>query len=354
MGTVSLEEFEAFKSSVLADLTALRTSIMTTQATLDVDVGVATDTFAAQGTPPPLVTTPGAPAAGGFPGVAHCPAAVPGAFSLALSGMQMLDAEGKEFLRIWGTDPRSASYNSYNLYVGAEAGLNQPIENVSSSAFYNAGIGTWAMKNIVGGSNNVAVGAFAMGGTGPDPDCCTAVGSMALWRGEGNYNDAFGNSALAMLTTGQYNAAFGIGSLMYATLGNENVALGSYCGVGSAVLKDSKDRSLPEPLSILPDDVSTVDSQLVLVGHRAGRSPVTGSTDIPIVNAIAIGNRALFDKSNTAVIGNVAVTDVYFGSTAAQANVHAKGLTLSALPTAAAGLAPGTLWNNAGVVNVAP
>lgn len=43
-------------SSVVSDLNSLRDSIMLTQASLDADSGVATDTFVAQGTPPPITT----------------------------------------------------------------------------------------------------------------------------------------------------------------------------------------------------------------------------------------------------------------------------------------------------------
>lgn len=43
-------------SSVVTDLNSLRDSIMLINASLDADAGVATDTFAANGTPPPITT----------------------------------------------------------------------------------------------------------------------------------------------------------------------------------------------------------------------------------------------------------------------------------------------------------
>jgi hypothetical protein len=53
---VSQADFDALKSTVKADLNALRDSIMLTNASLDADAGVATTTFAANGDPPPLTT----------------------------------------------------------------------------------------------------------------------------------------------------------------------------------------------------------------------------------------------------------------------------------------------------------
>jgi|SRR5580765_825357 len=43
-------------ASVVADLNALRDSIMLTNASLDADTGVATNTYAANGDPPPITT----------------------------------------------------------------------------------------------------------------------------------------------------------------------------------------------------------------------------------------------------------------------------------------------------------
>jgi hypothetical protein len=55
-GGVSKADFDELKANVIADLNNLRDAIMYTQASLDADAGVATDTFVLNGTPPPLVT----------------------------------------------------------------------------------------------------------------------------------------------------------------------------------------------------------------------------------------------------------------------------------------------------------
>jgi hypothetical protein len=51
---VSKTEFEAFKAAVIADLNNLRDSIALMASSLDDDAGVATTTYAATCTPPPI------------------------------------------------------------------------------------------------------------------------------------------------------------------------------------------------------------------------------------------------------------------------------------------------------------
>ena len=51
---VSRAEFDAFKAAVISDLNALRDAICLSNASLDADTGVATDTYAANGNPPPI------------------------------------------------------------------------------------------------------------------------------------------------------------------------------------------------------------------------------------------------------------------------------------------------------------
>ena len=50
-------------------------------------------------------------------------------------------------------------------------------------------------------------------------------------------------------------------------------------------------------------------------------------------NAIVIGSSAVSAGSHTAVIGNSSMTDVYFGSSSANANIHAKKLFLGSSST---------------------
>jgi hypothetical protein len=55
-GGVSQAAFDELKSSVIVDLNNLRDTIMLMQASLDMDAGVATDTWVETGTPPALTT----------------------------------------------------------------------------------------------------------------------------------------------------------------------------------------------------------------------------------------------------------------------------------------------------------
>jgi len=55
-GGVSQADFDALKTTVKSDLTALGDSIMLMNQTLDADTGVATTTYAETCNPPPLET----------------------------------------------------------------------------------------------------------------------------------------------------------------------------------------------------------------------------------------------------------------------------------------------------------
>ncbi len=108
---------------------------------------------------------------------------------------------------------------------------------------------------------------------------------------------AIGNSALQNITEGISNIAVGTASGYATTDGNANVFVGT-----SAYSKESS------------------GSDITVVGTTAYSD--TGVTD----NAIALGHAAGVTANNTAVIGNSAVTDVYFGSSTALAKIHASNL----------------------------
>ncbi len=108
---------------------------------------------------------------------------------------------------------------------------------------------------------------------------------------------AIGNSALQSITEGVSNTAIGTASGNATTDGIRNVFIGD-----GAYAKESSGNSI------------------TVIGQSATAD--TGVTD----NAIALGRAAIVTANNTAVIGNSAVTDVYFGSASALAKVHASNL----------------------------
>ena len=58
-----------------------------------------------------------------------------------------------------------------------------------------------------------------------------------------------------------------------------------------------------------------------------------GVTGSQISNSFCLGSGALFEASNTGVLGNTSVTDIYFGGSTAQAVAHALGVSLTGTST---------------------
>lgn len=207
------------------------------------------------------------------------PADAGGEYTLANSGVVMLDGNGAEIFRVRGGDPDDNNFNSWNLYVGKAAGANQPSDNVDAG-YYNVGIGPSSLTAITTGYENVGVGVLAL----------SSVTS-------GNRNVALGHEAGSDLTTGRFNAFFGNEAGTNTTDGINNAAFGDAAG------------------------------------------PTTGSLN----NTVAFGADAKPSASNRGVIGNVNVTDFYFGSETAAARLHAAGVTVPTLTSGVSLAAPGNL-----------
>jgi len=245
-------------------------------------------------------------------------------YTLLNTGIYVTDANGVEVFRIWGSDPDPSftNFNTWNLYLGYQAGFSQPSDN-TSAGYSNIGIGHKSLFSITTGIGNISAGneTLLLNNTGSNN---TAIGHSALISNTaGNYNLAIGNSALQSSdspagdvgnvgigafalqfnVTGIYNTAVGADSLSNNT-GSYNTAIGRSTGSGSIG-----------------------DSSMVFIGRAADH--VNGGT---LTNGIAIGASAQVEASNTAVIGNNLVTDVYFGSTAGNAKLHADGSLLTNLP----------------------
>lgn len=203
-----------------------------------------------------------------------------------------------------------------NTYVGQGAGF----DNVNSST--NVGIGYHAGKGIIGNSgtgDNTCIGAAA-GNAAAGSTAMTNVfigkscaGNAKLTSGYSNV--AVGYNAALNMTSGNTNVFVGTGAAFSLTTGSSNVMVGKYAAGYTATSANA----------------TTTGAQNVFIGEEAGGAS-TGQTS----NAIAIGYRALVTASNTAVIGNSSITDVYLGSEAANAILHTKQLRIPALNTAPA------------------
>ncbi|MEZ4156370.1 MAG: tail fiber domain-containing protein [Candidatus Paceibacterota bacterium] len=202
-----------------------------------------------------------------------------GAYTATSSGIFMYDAAGVEMFRLVATDPDPSfsNYNTWNLYLGRQAGLSQPSDN-SSAGYNNIGIGYQSLYSINQGNSNVALGNAALFDNTNGNDN-TAIGTNALENNvTGTGNTALGRSALATNSTSHSNTAIGSNALQ-ATTGANNTALGYYAG--NAINSGANN---------------------ITIGYAAGDNLTTGSNNIIIgYNIDAVAN----NSANTLNIGNI-------------------------------------------------
>jgi len=240
-------------------------------------------------------------------------------------------------------------------YTGATANVDLGIHNLTADrlASTNDAIINSVTVGLGGGSvfSNTAVGYEALISADPTSSGNTAVGFRALRNARytgsntavgydalggtsgGGENTAVGVSSLKNNTTGSYNSAFGVTTLTNNTTGSANTALGWESlafnnGDGNTVIGF---RSLKE---------NTTGNYNTVMGREAGWRQANGTSlsspenSIYIGafskgynddddNSIVIGYQTTGAGANKAVIGNSQVTDVYFGSSAGLAKIHA-------------------------------
>lgn len=181
-----------------------------------------------------------------------------------------------------------------------------------ASGNYNTAFGDSALRANTTGRRNTAVGTYAMyNNIGGYYNC--AYGSLALYTNtSGDYNNSFGNQSLQYNTIGSNNNAFGMGALGLNVDGNDNVAMGY----------------LALQLGTSPDRVVAIGTQ---AAYRYEGS-----------DTVAIGYQAL---SNSGAIGayNVAIGSASMGAmTSGNSNIGIGRRTLNTQTTASNNVAIGT------------
>jgi len=194
-----------------------------------------------------------------------------------------------------------------NTFVGKNSGnftMGSTATEVYESS-YNTAVGYRSLYSNTTGFQNTAVGYRSLHSntTGYDN---TAVGYTSLLDNTtGYHNTAVGHISLTNNTTGYHNTAVGHTSLLNNTTGNQNTALGYY--------------SLAN---------NTTGYYNTAVGYNAGRyvDGLTGNdtSDTSIYlgtdtkagadgnsNEIVIGYDAVGQGSNTIMLGNSSITDLY-------------------------------------------
>jgi hypothetical protein len=189
------------------------------------------------------------------------------------------------------------STSTANTMVGAGAGQ-------VNTASYNTFLGAYSgLSNTTGGSNTFV--GFNSGGTSTTGSYNSFFGSSAGSEAVGGYNVAVGDSALSRLSLG----------------GSGNTAIGFEAG---RYYGDTAAFSLTS----------------------AGNSLFLGNSARPLANSqtnqIVIGYDAVGAGNNTATLGNEDIVKTILRGT----------INAADLPTSAAGLSAGDIWNNGGVLNI--
>lgn len=193
-----------------------------------------------------------------------------------------------------------------NTSVGKDA-----LTGANSSSYNNTAIGYRALVNQGSAGDSTAVGYFALANNTTGSDGNTAVGSGAMKENTtGRFNTALGGGALSINTTGEFNTAIGV-----SALGNNNDSSNIAIGFRSGVWWADGSTALTSP------------ERSIYIGNLAR------GYDNNDTNSIVIGESAIGAGANKAVIGNSAMEDVYFGSSAGLANIHATTLFLGSSTT---------------------
>ena len=156
------------------------------------------------------------------------------------------------------------------------------------------------------------------------------AGNSTMTNGAGgtylaSYNMGLGNGSLHNLTNGWANAAIGMSALQLSTTGYLDTAVGYYALYGNTTGIN---------LVGIGANAGWYQADGVTALASASRSVYVGSDVRGFSNAddntIVIGYAAIGAGANKAVIGNASLTDVYLGSSAGLAILHAATLTLTA------------------------
>ncbi|KKQ77867.1 MAG: hypothetical protein A3A96_00570 [Candidatus Zambryskibacteria bacterium RIFCSPLOWO2_01_FULL_39_39] len=256
-----------------------------------------------------------------------------------------------------------------NIVAGNLSGTNTGDQNLSGLVPYtgatgpvNLGVFDLMVNGITagkgpnsGGSNdNTAFGAKALDGntTGSHN---TAIGNLSLTLNQGGVdNVAVGHRSMQNNTSGVNNTAVGSNSAINNVSGNENTSIGALANYGNST--GHGNTSIGTSALRWNNGVYNV-----AVGVDAGREQADGTTQLTSAdnsiyigfgargydnsddNSIVIGHNAIGAGANKAVIGNSNVTDVYFGSSSGNANLHAANICVVSSGSSAPSSTPAAL-----------
>jgi hypothetical protein len=196
-----------------------------------------------------------------------------------------------------GAIVKGASAQSANLQEW-QTSAGTPIARINAAGEYDFVRGS--------GADNFAAGAVALRALTSGTNNC-AVGAYALATANGSYNTAVGRAA-AYAITGSENVAVGYSALAYAAAGSNNVAVGSTAlsacttnnntAVGYRAAQNATSGSGLTAIGREAGSQVTTASQGVFLGYGADLSSSTQREEV-----MALGTGARVDQAYSAVIG---------------------------------------------------
>ncbi|KND46770.1 MAG: hypothetical protein AB201_03475, partial [Parcubacteria bacterium C7867-006] len=241
-----------------------------------------------------------------------------GAYAATSTGIFMYDKAGTETLRIVAGDPdvTGSNWNTWNLYVGAQAGNAQPSANDSGSGWANTGVGYQSLYSNTSGNQNTAFGSLSALYTTTGIQN-TAIGMSALqYNTTGRSNATLGSYALNNSVTGSYNVAIGHNALYRNSSASSTVAVGAFAGSGTGTYSNASSTYVGYQAGYSAGNGSNANT---LLGYQAGYGVTTGAFNTIIgfnVDAPSVTG------SQQLNIGNVLYgTSLYNGSSVSSAPV---------------------------------
>jgi hypothetical protein len=252
---------------------------------------------------------------------------------------------GSELTAI-GTNALFYNTGSYNTALGSSALFSNTTASESTAVGYQAGY-----------SNTDKTGLDAFGyqaGYNANSSYCTFVGTNAGYgaaggSATGEYNAAFGRSALFVYTSGERNAVVGVAALAANTSGSYNSAVGMYS------LYANTTASYNTAVGYAALTANTTASYITGIGYQALKANTTGTANCAVAadallanttgtNNTAVGNNAL--TANTTASNNTAVgKDALVANTTGDSNV---AVGTGALTTVDGGAGNNALGKEAG------
>jgi len=189
---------------------------------------------------------------------------------------------------------KTATQQSYNIFIGYQAAMNMNIPLSGSNGQSNTGLGQYTMQNVTGGTanSNTAIGPSVLRNATTINTSNTFVGSAAGLNATvvGSHNTAIGSAVLGNAVEGLDKCtAVGTSSMRWGG-GTDNTAVGRASGW---TLRGSGNTAIGyQSAHVANNSYSTsagtpyTGSNSTFIGYRAGYQ----ATDAAVSNVMVIGN----------------------------------------------------------------